>query len=122
MRKVIVIIVTCMALIAAGCSSFDANHENSDIALDLDNMETWFDDTAAKLSDDNIAHIRLGMSFEEVVNAIGKPRSSIGSGAFVFEWQLSSGSVLDVTFNPVVRRQALGDLEVYLFMVKPGRS
>ena len=122
MKRIILIAVICVALLAAGCSSSDADRENSDKALDLNNMETWFDDTAAKLSDDSIAYIRVGMSFEEVVDAIGKPKSDVGSGAFVFEWQLSSGSVLDVTFNPVVRPQALGDLEVIVFMVKPGRD
>ena len=52
--------------------------------------------------------ITVGMTFSEVVDIIGKPQRDTGSGVWIMEWDMKSGKVLAVCFNPVTDAKAKG--------------
>lgn len=43
--------------------------------------------------------IKIGMTFEEVVELIGKPNYTSGSGAIRYEWNLEDGTTLNINFS-----------------------
>lgn len=71
--------------------------------FDKDNPETWFAEAIDGGIDNQAAQkVQVGMTLEETVNLIGKPQRDTGSGAVILEWDIKSGDVLRVCFNPVV--------------------
>ncbi len=76
--------------IIAATSSFDINDHN-----------TWYEDAKnGGIDDDMTEKIKVGMTFSEVVEIIGKPQRDTGTGAWVMEWDMKSGKVFVVCFNP----------------------
>lgn len=55
----------------------------------------WFNENNIVL-DWNVAHIREGISYEQVVRRIGRPNRQIGSGNFIMEYNCLSGKLLRV--------------------------
>lgn len=70
------------------------------IILDKDDPNSWFDENKLTLpSEEDIKNIKLGMSIEEIVTILGKPQRDIGSGTFLFEFDLSNGKKLIAGFQ-----------------------
>ena len=73
------------------------------IRLDPSFMYRTVDD---KCDSKNIAEaskvnlIQVDMTFEEVVEILGKPVASLGSGAIWYEWNLNDGTQLQIHFSP----------------------
>ena len=88
-------------------------------SFDINNHETWFDDSGKHIVPLKDAEsIKEGMSFADVVALIGKPKEDVGSGAFVMKWDVESGKVLLITFNPVGKQTSEGDLYAYKIILE----
>ncbi|MCI6357299.1 MAG: hypothetical protein MR766_01525 [Erysipelotrichaceae bacterium] len=60
--------------------------------LDKDDPEAWFDENKTILPTLKMAKkVKYGMSLDEVVFILGKPQRDVGSGAFIYEYNLSDG-------------------------------
>lgn len=70
------------------------------VELDLDNPTSWFDEEKLILPTYNeCAEIKQGMPIDEVVRKIGKPQRDVGSGACIFQFDVSNGSILQIMFD-----------------------
>jgi hypothetical protein len=68
--------------------------------LDRDNSESWLDSSKASLpSKDDVKKIKIDMTLDEVVKYIGKPQRDIGSGGWIFEFDIADGSIFKGIFN-----------------------
>lgn len=68
--------------------------------LNRDNKASWLDRSKTTLpSKDDIKKIKVDMTLDEVVKCIGKPQRDIGSGGWIFEFDISDGSVFRGVFN-----------------------
>lgn len=69
--------------------------------FDEHNPNIWLEDAKNGGIDDRLTEqITVGMTLGEVVEIIGKPQRDTGSGAVVMEWDMKSGRVFVVCFNP----------------------
>lgn len=76
--------------------TFDENNlemiVNNYEILDKERPETWFDESKTILPTLEMAKkVKSGMSLDEVVFILGKPQRDVGSGAIIFEYNLSNG-------------------------------
>lgn len=76
--------------------TFDENNlemlVNNYEVLDKDEPEAWFDENKTILPTLSMAKkVKYGMSLDEVVFILGKPQRDVGSGAFIYEYNLSDG-------------------------------
>ncbi len=88
------------------------------IILNKNDPTSWFDENKSNLpSEEDIKCIKLGMSLEEIVTILGKPQRDIGSGAFLFEFDLSSGKKLEALFvnNDEKENEYIKDHETIAF-------
>lgn len=84
-----VIIASMLVVVCYATGVFDKNNHN-----------TWFEPVKNGGVDDALVEqIKVGMTFSEIVEIIGKPQKDIGSGAWQMEWKLESGDKLVVSFN-----------------------
>ena len=87
----IVILASVMGINCCATGVFDKNDHN-----------TWYEDAKnGGIDDDMTEKIKVGMTFGEVVEIIGKPQRDTGSGAWQMEWDMKSGKVFVVCFNSV---------------------
>ena len=118
MKKVIIIITSVVLLASIGMLiAYSAGAFNSAVPFDKDNRKTWFDSNN-KISMTDAEKIEKGMTFEEVVAIIGRPARDVGSGAHVLEWDIDSGKILYITFNPIPGSESAGDLVAYIVGIK----
>ena len=52
----------------------------------------------ASISRSDLEFIREGISYDEVISRIGEPKKDIGSGVYLFEYNLDDGSQLRLGF------------------------
>lgn len=98
MKTVVIIIITFAILTSAIMAVCYATG-----AFDKNNHDTWFEDARnGGIDEDKTKEIQLGMTFGEIVEIIGKPQRDTGSGVWQMEWDLKSGRVFVVCFNPAV--------------------
>ena len=68
--------------------------------FDKNDHTTWFEPVRNGGVDDTLVEqIKVGMTFIEIVDILGKPQRDIGSGVWQMEWELKSGDYLVVSFN-----------------------
>ncbi len=87
--------------------------------FDKNDPDTWYASASNGGVDDALVkQIETGMTFSEIVEVLGKPQRDIGSGVWVMEWEMKSGSVLAVSFNSTTDKtgaeQAASDRELNL--------
>ena len=71
------------------------------IPYDEGNMDTYLEPDKKDLpTSEEFSKVKEGMSFTEVVNLIGRPQRELGSGAIIYEFDLSDGTVCAVYFIP----------------------
>ena len=102
MKKSTKIALTALVIIIILCSaSFIVCYAMG--VFDKNDHETWFEEAKNGGIDYKAAQeIKVGMTLEEIVEMIGKPQRDVGSGTFLMEWDIKSGEVLLVSFNPSV--------------------
>lgn len=87
------------------------------IKLDDSFMYRTIDD---KCDSKNIAEaskvnlIQVDMTFEEVVEILGKPVAALGSGAIWYEWSLNDGTSLQIQFTP----KGMEDVTLYVLRIE----
>ncbi len=60
----------------------------------------WFDPSGGNVVQREAAEqICVGMSFDEIVNRIGKPQRDVASGLIIFSWDIKNNEYLVVWFN-----------------------
>ena len=84
--------------------TFDENNlemlVNNYEVLDKDEPEAWFDENKTILPTLRMAKkVKYGMSLDEVVFILGKPQRDVGSGAIIFEYNLSDGQSFYTTMT-----------------------
>lgn len=84
--------------------TFDKNNlemlVNNYEVLDKDDPEAWFDENKTILPTLKMAKkVKYGMSLDEVVFILGKPQRDVGSGAIIFEYNLSDGQSFYTTMT-----------------------
>lgn len=84
--------------------TFDVNNSemivNNYEVLDKEKPETWFDENKTILPTLKMAKkVKYGMSLDEVVFILGKPQRDVGSGAIIFEYNLSDGQSFYTTMT-----------------------
>ena len=86
--------VTCIVLF-----SRDADGKKSELStFDKYDYWTWFDDSDDNLiSREDADKIKEGMTIEEVVCILGKPKRDVGSGITILEWDMESNEVLSIS-------------------------
>lgn len=93
------------------------NHDTG--AFDKNNPETWIDDeNNDKVGYEDAKKIKTGMTFEEIVEILGKPQRDVGSGVVAMEWDISTGEVLYVCFNKVPPTDELNLMSYYVEIKK----
>ena len=118
MKKTVIIAVSAAVLIAAGI--FIAVKVKSGQAFDLDDPETWCaPDVKNDVSPEDAAKIDVGMSFERVVELIGRPLRDEGSGGWIMVCKLINGDDFKVAFRRRSGSEIAGDLVA--FSIDPGR-
>ena len=61
----------------------------------IHDRETWWDENQSRvILREEAEAIRPGMTLEEVVAQIGKPRTTVGSGIMYLLWEIKGGSYL----------------------------
>lgn len=58
--------------------------------------------------------IQVDMTFEEVVEILGKPVAALGSGAIWYEWSLNDGTSLQIQFTP----KGMEDVTLYVLRIE----
>ncbi len=77
-----------------------ANRVESDTFV-MSRPETWYAHAQeGGLPDERCESINAGMTFEQIVELIGRPQRNIGYRTTVAEWDLKSGKVLRVVLEP----------------------
>ena len=113
MKKIILI---AAAFLLAGVTAVGVAYAAG--AFDKNNHETWYDESGSRIvTEDDVKNIKEGMSFEEVVSIIGRPKRDIGSGAIIMEWDMESNKTLAINFQNVLDSESIGDLTVYLITI-----
>ena len=113
MKKTILIVA---AILLAGVTAAGVAYATG--VFDLNNHETWYDEAGSRIvTEDEVKSIKKGMSFEEIVSIIGRPKRDVGSGATVMEWDMESNKTLLITFNPVPDSESEGDRIAYVILV-----
>ncbi len=65
--------------------------------LDKENPSSWFDTNKTDLPGiEDAKEIKTGMSLDHIVSILGKPQRDIGSGAIIFEFDLSNCQKADI--------------------------
>lgn len=79
------------------------NHENNSTvppAFDKNDLLSWFAPPVGQgISVADTELLQEGMAFEEVIALIGKPQREVGSGVFIFAWEMTTGCELHATFT-----------------------
>lgn len=85
---------------------FLTQHDNLYVSTDVQtlskaNGDIWLDTSKKNLPDEkDTKKIVKDMSFYDVVSYLGKPQREVGSGIWIYEFDLSSGKVFSVSFSP----------------------
>lgn len=80
---------------------FSAAHvkKSPNMVFDPNAPETLFDETGEEqINICDIEQLQTGMSLDEIVEILGKPKRDVGSGVVIMEWDMVSGTHLDVYF------------------------
>lgn len=94
----VAVFAIAVVIICSATGVFDKNDHN-----------TWYEEARnGGIGDEMVEKITVGMTFSEVVDIIGKPQRDTGSGVWIMEWDMKSGKVLAVCFNPVTDAKAKG--------------
>ncbi|MBO7400279.1 MAG: hypothetical protein J6U75_03625 [Clostridia bacterium] len=118
MKKTVIIAVSAAVLIAAGI--FVAIKVKSGQDFDLNDPETWCAPGVKNdVSPEDAVKIGVGMSFERVVELIGRPLRDEGSGGWIMVWKLKNGDDFKVAFRRRAGSEIAGDLVA--FSIDPGR-
>lgn len=73
---------------------------NREEPFDPGDMSTWFSDSPEGGADAEAARgIVTGMSFQEIVDILGKPQREVGKDMWIMQWELSDGRLLNVSFG-----------------------
>lgn len=99
MMKKILLLVVCTVVCAVSCL-FGCGPKNSqNTEFDPNDTGTWFDETSgAQIDILDVEKLKTGMTFDETVDLLGKPKRDIGSGVVIMEWDMVSGAHLNVFF------------------------
>lgn len=94
MKKMLLLFVCAVLCLFSGSCEKSLNVE-----FDPNNPETWFDETGGGQIDiRDIEQLQTGMSLDETIEILGKPKRDVGSGVVIMEWDMVSGTHLDVYF------------------------
>ncbi len=124
MRKTVLLVVVSVLIIGTVIGTvYIIGMFDNNTAFDKNHHETWYDASSNKrIKTSDVDKIKEGMSFEEIVSLIGKPKRDVGSGAFVLEWDMESDKKLQITFNPMPDRECEGDLVAKLISIVPAQN
>ena len=65
------------------------------------NGDIWFEENKKNLPDEkDTKKIVKDMSLDDVVSYLGKPQREVGSGIWIYEFELSDVKVFSVSFSP----------------------
>lgn len=82
-------------------------------AFNINNHETWYDESPHSVSIEDVEKVSVGMTFAEIVDLLGKPKRDIGSGVWLMEWDLNTGESLIIAFNRIIDSNSEGDMVSY---------
>ncbi len=85
---------------------FLTRHDNLYVSTDVQtlskaNGDIWIDESKKNLpTEEDTKKIVKDMSLDDVVSYLGKPQRDVGSGIWIYEFDLSDGKVFSVSFSP----------------------
>ncbi|MBQ2254116.1 MAG: hypothetical protein II325_03060 [Clostridia bacterium] len=90
-----------MVVILIGGVAFVTLYADDNPAFDIDDPATWLVPQSGEgISDVDSKKLLIGMTFEEAISLLGRPQRNIGSGVYVFEWDMEDGNILRASFAP----------------------
>ena len=118
MKKIVLIVLLVFsALLFVGC---DVEQLLTSKVDDKNNTSFMYRTVDDKCDSKNIAEvskvnlIQVDMTFEEVVEILGKPVAALGSGAIWYEWSLNDGTSLQIQFTP----KGMEDVTLYVLRIE----
>lgn len=89
----------CMYCCMCRFMPFRLTQNSQNTEFDPNDTGTWFDETSgAQIDILDVEKLKTGMTFDETVDLLGKPKRDIGSGVVIMEWDMVSGAHLNVFF------------------------
>lgn len=79
--------------------------------FDPNDPTTWYSDTSAFPTAEDIARVQVGMSLTEVVKILGLPQRDVGSGKVIMEWELKAENNLRIVFGKKLNTEDLPEAD-----------